>query len=291
MQEQPESQDPKNSNTYVLNDGGGTEMARLLDQDIIFTQHMGGLLQQRPDFSGIHDILDIACGPGGWVQEVALAHPEVELVGIDINARMINYAQMQLEVQNLKNAHFLVMNALEPLAFPDNSFDLVNARTLIGFMAAEAWPKLLAECFRVTRPGGFIRLTESDNLGITTSPALEKVQRLGTRAWQLAGRAYSPDETGGFLTPRLGRFLREAGYSKIQKTAYAIDFSFGEEAYEVMYHNWQILLKLLQPFLVRMGMITQEEADQLYKQAMEEMYSQNFGGLLYFLSVWGEKPE
>src|SRR5437660_12153153 len=98
-------------------------MARLLDQDRLITKGMGGLFPERAnDFSGLHRILDVACGPGGWVLEVAFAHPEIEVVGFDISQAMIDYANAKARVRGLNNARFLTMDMLKPLEFPDCSF-------------------------------------------------------------------------------------------------------------------------------------------------------------------------
>ena len=67
---------PRGENVYFNDPNSGGEMARLLDQDRLITQGMGGLLPERSnDFSGINRVLDVACGPGGWSQEVAFAYP------------------------------------------------------------------------------------------------------------------------------------------------------------------------------------------------------------------------
>ncbi len=50
-------------------------------------------------------------------------------------------------------------------------------------------------------------------------------------------------------------------------------------------------LTLGQPFLLKTGAITQEEVDQLYQQALDEMQSEQFCALWYLLTVWGEKAK
>jgi len=60
-------------NNYFIDAESATEMTRLINQDRLFTENMGGLFPERNDVSSMHDILDIACGPGGWVLEVATA--------------------------------------------------------------------------------------------------------------------------------------------------------------------------------------------------------------------------
>jgi len=251
---------------------------------------MGGVLPEQTDLSGIHRVLDIACGPGGWVLDVAFEHPDIQVVGIDISQTMVEYARVRSKVQKLENASFQVMNALKPLDFPDASFDLVNARTIAGFMLPASWPVLLQECMRITRPGGIIRLTETDDFGTSNSPALEKMTRMALRAGQLAGRTFNPEGRNAAVTPMLGRFLRKAGCKNIKKRAHVIDYSSGEEAHDGVYRDLMVALQLLQPFLTKIGFISQEELEQLYQQVLTELVSNDFCALWYLLTVWGQKP-
>ncbi len=280
---------PKNENVYFNDPNSGAEMARLLDQDHLITSGMGGLFPERSnDFSGIHWVLDGACGPGGWAMEVAFAHPEIEVVGFDISQAMIDYALTQARVQGLENASFQVMNLLKPLGFPDNSFDLVNVR-FVNFLPAAAWPQLVRELVRVTRPGGFVRLTESEWWYFTNSPALENLNAMVIRAIKVQG-GFS--QTGRFtgILPMLGSLLRDAGCVNIKLFPHAIDFSAGTERYEGFRRDASVVFKLFQPFIIRMGVATQEELDQLYDQMILEMLQGGFRGLMLPLTAMGEKP-
>ena len=135
-----------------------------------------------------------------------------------------------------------------------------------------------------------IHLTEFDTYGTTNIPAVEKINEIGLRAFKLAGRSFSPDGRSLGITPMLGRFLRDAGCINIQRKAHAFDFSVGTEAHEAMYNNSQVVFKLSQPFMVKMKVATQEELDILYRQALGEMMSDDFCGVWFYLSAWGEKP-
>ena len=279
---------PKSANVYFNDPESGAEMARLLDQDHLITNGMGGLFPERGnDFSGIHRVLDAACGPGGWAMELAFMHPDIEVVGFDVSQAMIDYARAQARVQGLSNASFHVMNLLKPLDFPDNSFDLVNVR-FINFLPATAWPPLTQELGRITRHGGFIRLTESEWWYFTTSPALENMNALIIRALKIQG---SFSQTGRFtgILPVLGRLLLDAGCVNIKLVSHAIDFSAGTEAYEGFRRDAAVVFKLFQPFIIRMGVATQEELDRLYDQMLMEMLQQDFRGLMLPLTAWGEK--
>lgn len=280
---------PPHESTYVIDAENAAEMARLTLQGQLFTKGMGGLFFKQFDLSDVHDILDIACGPGGWVLDVAFENPEINVVGIDISRLMVEYARAQARTQGLDNAHFRVMDALKPLDFPENSFDFVNARFLGGFMPKAAWAQLLQECMRITRPGGLIRLTEWES-PITNSAALEKLNAMGTRAMQLAERTFAPDGRHLGVTTVLGRFLRNTGCTNVQSMAHVIDFSAGTEAYSGMYQDIMVVSKLIQPFLIKLGVTTQEEIDKLYEQVLAEMLSEDFCGVWFYLSVWGEAP-
>src|SRR5258708_3157755 len=52
---------------YVIDAENAAEMARLLLQDQLLTRAMGGPLAEQVDMSQVHRVLDIGCGPGGWV--------------------------------------------------------------------------------------------------------------------------------------------------------------------------------------------------------------------------------
>src|SRR5258708_2172660 len=120
-------------NTYILGHTA-TEMVRLTEQDRLITIGMDGLLPELPDLAGIKRVLDVACGPGDWALDLAQKYQHLQVQGIDIDGGMIDYATTQARAGGLDNATFRVMNAIEPLDFPDNTFDLVNARFLAGFV-------------------------------------------------------------------------------------------------------------------------------------------------------------
>src|SRR5262249_20230461 len=91
--------DPDNSNTYTVQDRFSQEnLERLLIHNRMFTSAMGGVLPEQPDPARISSVLDIGCGPGGWLIEVAKAYPHLSLlVGVDISEKMIDYARAQAQ--------------------------------------------------------------------------------------------------------------------------------------------------------------------------------------------------
>ncbi len=277
-------------NSYLINPEHTAEMARLLDQDHMLTANMGWWFPDHVEPEMLHTVLDLACGPGGWVQEVAFAYPALQVTGVDISENMTAYARMQAQVQHLDNAHFQVMDIKHALDFPDATFDYVNARFLVALMAPSDWVPLLQECWRICRAGGQICLTECDTAGLTTSPAFERMQELLLgQAMTRTGRTVVPGAVNATLTPMLGAFLRQAGWEQTGLQAHVLDYSAGTDLHASNYRNLVSAYKLMQPFVVHTGVTTNQEWEQLHTQMQIEMMAPTFRGLWYYLSVFGQK--
>src|SRR5579875_3896069 len=150
------------ANTYFVQDRENRkELQRLIIQDRMITTMMGGPLPEQTEPARFHRVLDVGCGSGGWILEAAQLYPHMNLFGIDISRRMIEYAREQAAAQGLADrVEFHVMDALLRLEFPSDFFDLVNLRLGSSWIRKWDWPKLLLEMLRVTRPGGVVRLTD-----------------------------------------------------------------------------------------------------------------------------------
>lgn len=278
------------ANTYILDAESGAEMARLLNQDRLLTRAMGGTFPERTDdLATINKILDIGCGPGGWVLDVAHQYQEKQVVGIDISRNMVQYAHAHASAQGLDNASFQVMDALQPFAFDDESFDLVNARLIATFMPTKAWPELLKECFRILRPGGVIRLTEGE-VTVSTSQAYDQLTAMVPRLLKKIGYSFSHDEWSWGIVPVLRRLLHKAGFQNIQKKVHLLETAPDLEGYNMWVDNIKVAFQLLEPRLLKMGFITQEEFKRLYNTALIDMLSDEFSAMAYFVTMWGTKP-
>lgn len=283
----------QSANAYPIDVESGAEMARLLNQDRLLTEAMGGIFPEhdKAEIAQLHDVLDIACGPGGWVHDVAFTHPHITVMGIDISNSMIEYAQGFAKVRHLQNARFQVMNVLEPLKFADESFDLINMRTLAAVVAPEQWVPLLQECRRVLRPGGTIRMTEPE-WGFTTSAALETLMDFFNKALYMKGRSFSPTGRHIGISPVMAHLLAQAGFANIQQQAHVVDYSYNTKANVGFYEDFKIGFKLVQPFIVQAtnGAISADEVSRVYEQTLVEMQLENFRALWFLLTVWGQKP-
>ncbi len=281
-------QSPLPKNGYVLDPESATEMARLMLQDRLINEMIGGLFPEREGLEGIDSMLDIGCGPGGWALDVARSYPKKEITAIDISDMMLTYAHAQKKIHKLENVHFKKMDAREKLAFADQSFDLVNIRIAAGYVSRRHWPLLLKECVRITKAGGVIRLSECDRMPLTNSASYEKYAHYWAHFLAKMEYGFGADTYTFGMSPLLGKLLQEAGYSDIHMKSYALDFSYGTEFHAIQVQNTEVTFKLFQPRLIQMGIATQEDSENLCEAMMSEMKSEMFCGISYLLTFWGK---
>ena len=106
-----------------------------------------------------HHVLDVGCGTGDLLPMLGrLVGQSGRVVGVDRSAVMIAEASRRA-AQAGSTFECRVCDAYE-LDFPSNSFDRCFSSAV--FQHIEHPAKALAEMVRVTRPGGFISVTEQD---------------------------------------------------------------------------------------------------------------------------------
>ena len=279
---------PDKSNMYFIDTGTEAELTRLIKQDKLFNKHIPLL---PPDLDPWENtkILDLACGPGGWALEVVAKYPQIQVVGIDIDEMMIAYARAEAQVQEREErTEFIVGDILKPLDFADESIDFINSRLLQGFMFTSQWDPLLNECFRVTRPGGIVRLIEMSNICTAGCPNMHRIQELVDSSFWQAQRTFSQREAA--LTPMLGYFLEQSGYRVLSEDSCVINVSFGTEMHKVWIQCIPPTLQLIKPFLRKYHPgLTVEEMDMLCEGTLKEMADPSFRQHYYFTSVMGQK--
>jgi MPBQ/MSBQ methyltransferase len=97
-------------------------------------------------------VLDVGCGVGGTSRHIAKKLGlDAQVTGITLSPNQVNRATELANEQDVPNAKFTVMNALD-MDFPDNSFDIVWACESGEHMPdKEAY---INEMMRVLKPGG-----------------------------------------------------------------------------------------------------------------------------------------
>ncbi|EPB87591.1 hypothetical protein HMPREF1544_05573 [Mucor circinelloides 1006PhL] len=141
------------------------EMDRLVGQHFALKTLFNGNIPEEAfengtiPFENGAKILDLGCGPGTWIMDVATEFPSSEFIGVDMCDVFPNNIRPA-------NVTFQIGNVLEGLAFEDNTFDMVNFRMFILAFKTEEWAPVLKEIKRVLKPGGFILSREPGMLEV-----------------------------------------------------------------------------------------------------------------------------
>lgn len=99
-------------------------------------------------------ILDMGCTVGHSTLPFKELFPDAEVWGIDVAVPQIRYAHARAGAMGL-DVNFAQMNA-EKTTFEDGYFDLVVSHILLHETSGKAMPNIVAECFRLLAPGGYM---------------------------------------------------------------------------------------------------------------------------------------
>jgi ubiquinone/menaquinone biosynthesis C-methylase UbiE len=286
---QPADPQPEQSSTYFVEDRSNhIEMARLQIQDQMITDGMGGILPEQPDPGHFHRVLDIGCGTGGWLIEAANSCPTMQLlIGVDISNNMLQHAREQATARQVANrVEFHTMDALQMLEFPQNFFDLVNLRYGVSWLRTWEWPQLLREARRVCRPGGVIRLTESDYNVDERYPALRRLTDIFVHVLYHTGHLFAPEKDG--IISYLDRILLRAGFQNVQTCAHRLEFRAGTPAGERFAEDVKLIFQTLVPFFRKWTRLP-DNYDEIYQQMLQEVQQQDFVAASMLLTAWGSR--
>src|SRR6266581_4761884 len=105
--EETMSQEPAQpSHSYLFDPEDPFELSRLMNLDPLMSRLLGHPLAglSATHVARLDKVLDLACGPGGWVLDLAFAHRRMQVVGVDISTSMITYASARARTQHQPNA-------------------------------------------------------------------------------------------------------------------------------------------------------------------------------------------
>jgi ubiquinone/menaquinone biosynthesis C-methylase UbiE len=120
------------------------------NEGLDLTHHMLALaLDGKLHFAPIGDnpqrVVDIGTGTGIWAIDFADQFPSAEVIGTDLSPIQPSWIP--------PNCKFELDDAQLPWTFPDNYFDFVHIRCLMG--SIKDWPALYKEVYRCLKPGGW----------------------------------------------------------------------------------------------------------------------------------------
>jgi SAM-dependent methyltransferase len=109
------------------------------------------VLGRHREMRDLRTLLDWGCGSGRVAAYFVREHPQLEVVGCDINERAIAWCN-----DNLAPGRFQVVREMPPLPFPDRKFDCILALGVVGWCGPDDFALWLEELHRVLRPGGLL---------------------------------------------------------------------------------------------------------------------------------------
>ncbi|KAI8391588.1 S-adenosyl-L-methionine-dependent methyltransferase [Radiomyces spectabilis] len=167
-------------------------------------------------------VVDIGCGNGPWITDMATQYSECEYVGVEPSVDMLP------EAMPLPNVRFEVADIMDKLPFESNSVDVVHIRAQGLQFKKEEWVKALREVYRVLKPGGMVQLLE-----------LHNAVSLGNLDYDIA--------------TKLGPILEESGFQlaqlKKKKVHFASDGRLGETFVAVTLRTFQAAQDFLAPLM------------------------------------------
>lgn len=103
-------------------------------------------------------LLDVACGTGRLLRQLATAHPTLRFHGIDLSPYYVQAARRLLA--DVGEITLAVENA-EALPYADATFDVVTSVYLFHELPRNARRRVVGELLRVLRPGGLLVIEDS----------------------------------------------------------------------------------------------------------------------------------
>ena len=113
------------------------------------------------DLSAARDVLALGAGTGLEVREL-VRRPAFSgtIVAFEISDRLVEIGRRKAEAEDVGDRISWKIGDAQSLDFPDRSFDLVTAHTLLSHVDEPA--RVLEEARRVLRPGGTLVIFDGD---------------------------------------------------------------------------------------------------------------------------------
>jgi ubiquinone/menaquinone biosynthesis C-methylase UbiE len=106
-------------------------------------------------------VLDVACGTGSALNQLALAHPDLKYFGLDLSPYYLKQAAKRLaHVRDLS----LIADNAEKMPFRDAEFDVVTSVYLFHELPVRARANVFSEMRRVLKPGGLLVVEDAAQL-------------------------------------------------------------------------------------------------------------------------------
>lgn len=127
------------------------------------------VIQQRNDYvlqviqerAATHSVLDVGCGTGDLACDIA--RQDIEAIGVDFAAEMIEIAQAKAGQQGLAKAQFHCASIFD-FDLANRGYDVISANGFIEYISLEELDQFLALAYRALNPGGSLVMGSRNRL-------------------------------------------------------------------------------------------------------------------------------
>lgn len=154
-------------------------------------------------------VLDAGCGTGAVTRKMASKVLSAEVYGVDIDPLFIDKARKTALDEGIKNARFELGN-IDNLTYDSGFFDLAYCRLVLMHVTNPV--RTIAELKRVTKKGGIVAASDTDDGAMLTYPPARRFFDL----WSKFGERAKARGDDRYIGRRLYSIFSEAGLSSIR---------------------------------------------------------------------------
>ncbi|CAB4419219.1 unnamed protein product [Rhizophagus irregularis] len=203
-------------------------------------------------------VLDVGCGPGTWILEMAFEFPDAHFTGIDISP-------MYPKEIKPSNVNFEEADLTDGLPFADDTFDFVVMRNMVNALSVDDWVFSLKELERVCKPGGFVECLEFQIPAVH----LGKVSKRVTEAYVQIMRTKNIDIT---IAPRLEEMF--ATCTTLTNIEHQVRIApvgkWGDKAGRIMAEDLLLITKAMGPVLTPLWGIGARQYEEFTNESAKE---------------------
>ena len=236
------------------------EVARLETQG----KALSRILEHEFEILGLRsgmNVLDAGCGTGAVTRKLAVKISPGKAYGVDIDSLFIDEAKKLAANENIHNASFN-MGDIDNLRFDDGTFDVSYCRLVL--MHVKNPVKTVTELKRVTKSGGIVAVSDSDDGGVIAYPEMPKIMDMYSKY----GRWAKMRGENRYIGRQLFEIFSQAGLDPIG--IYPLPNHATQQNPEMLKTLVSVpvqIAELGKETLIRQGLLTAEE----YAGAMKEV--------------------
>ena len=277
---------PSPTNTIQANRGNEVNLNALLHSYLMQVQG-GRLHPEHIAVNTMESALDLGCGTGEWIFDLARRYPKLRIYGIDSNEKALHQAKVRRNTSSLRQVELRHMDLLQELPIPNASVDFVHMRHFARYIKPQSWPYMIRECVRVLRPQGWLNIVELELCEIS-SPACMTLHRVILQARAQLGHIIDVAGTTYGVAQRLYGMLLHAGLYEVGYDVFTVDLgAMGGNAAPLFLSEIVRRAFVVKPLVVQQGIVESAAFDALVEQAQVELQAPDLCGWAILLSAYG----